>query len=67
VGTSTFDAFTPLVRWVEKGTAPETLPASRVVDGKTIRTRPLCPYPQVALYKGTGSSDDGGNFSCGVR
>jgi feruloyl esterase len=66
-GTSTFDAFTPLVRWVEKGTAPATLPASRVVDGKTIRTRPLCPYPQVAIYKGSGSTDDSGSFACGLR
>lgn len=66
-GTSTFDAFTPLVQWVEKGTAPETIPASRVVDGKVVRTRPLCPYPQTAIYKGTGSTDDAANFSCGVR
>ena len=67
VGTSTFDAFTPLVQWVEKGSPPATIPASRVVDGKSVRTRPLCPYPQTALYKGTGSPDDGGNFACGVR
>jgi feruloyl esterase len=66
-GTSTFDAFTPLVQWVETGTAPATLPASRVVGGTTVRTRPLCPYPQVAVYKGSGSPDDSGNFSCGAR
>ena len=67
MGTSTFDAFTPLVKWVEKGTPPETIPAARVVDGKAVRTRPLCPYPQVALYKGSGSTDDAASFSCGVR
>ena len=66
-GTSTFDAVTPLVEWVEKGTVPQTIAASRVVDGKVVRTRPLCPYPQTAVYKGSGSTDDAGNFSCGVR
>ena len=66
-GTSTFDAFTPLVRWVEKKSAPEVIPASRVVDGKVVRTRPLCPYPQTAIYKGAGSTDDAATFTCGVR
>ena len=64
IGTSTFDAFTPLVEWVEKGVAPQTLAAARVVDGKAVRTRPLCPYPQVAKYKGTGSVDDAASFAC---
>ena len=50
--------------WVEKGNAPESLMATKVVDGKTARTRPLCPYPQRAVYKGTGSTDDAANFSC---
>jgi len=67
VGTFTFDALTPLVQWVEKGIAPPAIPASRVVDGKVVRTRPLCPYPQTAIYKGTGSTDDAANFACGVR
>jgi feruloyl esterase len=64
VGTSTFDAVTPLIQWVEKGDAPASIPASRVIDGKTVRTRPLCPYPEVAKYKGTGSVDEAANFSC---
>lgn len=64
VGTSTFDALTPLVEWVERGQAPASIPASRVVDGKVVRTRPLCPYPQVARYKGAGSIDDAASFSC---
>jgi feruloyl esterase len=37
-----------------------------VTDGKVDRTRPLCPYPQVVKYKGTGSIDDAANFACGV-
>ena len=64
VGTSTFDALTSLVEWVEKGTAPLSIVASRVVDGKPVRTRPLCPYPQTAKYKGSGSIDDASSFTC---
>lgn len=64
VGVSTLDALTPLVQWVEKGTAPEFIIGSRVVDGKVDRTRPLCPYPQVAKYKGSGSIDDASSFVC---
>ena len=64
VGTSVFDAATPLVKWVESGTAPATIPASRVVESKVVRTRPLCAYPQVARYKGAGSIDEAANFSC---
>jgi len=64
VGPSTFDAFTPLVAWVEKGTAPASIVGSRIVDGKVVRTRPLCPYPQVASYKGSGSIDEAASFTC---
>ena len=64
VGTSTFDALTSLVEWVEKGTAPLSILASRIVDGTPVRTRPLCPYPQTAKYKGSGSIDEAGNFAC---
>ena len=64
VGTSTFDAATPIVNWVEAGKAPEHIQASRVVAGKVVRTRPLCPYPQVARYKGSGSIDESANFTC---
>ncbi len=53
-----------LLAWVEEGQAPETLTAMRSVDGVT-RTRPLCPYPMVARYDGTGSTDDAANFVCG--
>jgi len=48
----------------EKGTAPEQLTGAHVEGGKTTRTRPLCPYPQVARYKGTGSVDEAANFAC---
>lgn len=65
-GLDRFDAMTALIDWVEKGKAPDALPASQVSGGKVVRTRPLCPYPQVAKYSGSGSIDDAANFSCGV-
>ena len=64
VGTSIFDAATPLVNWVETSKGPQRIEASRVVTGKVVRTRPLCAYPQVARYKGTGSIDESANFTC---
>jgi feruloyl esterase len=63
-GTDTFDAMKALEQWVEQGKAPEQLAASRIRNGAVDRTRPLCPYPQVASYKGSGSIDDAANFSC---
>ncbi len=44
--------------------APQSIIGSRVVDGKVVRTRPLCPYPGVAKYKGAGSIDEPENFAC---
>jgi hypothetical protein len=56
-----------LVNWVERGTAPATLLAvSRGKQDEVTRTRPLCPYPSVAVYKGHGSTDEAGNFKCGA-
>ena len=63
-GTDTFDVVTALDTWVTSGKAPASIPASRVRDGKVNRTRPLCAYPQFAVYKGSGSIDEAGNFEC---
>jgi feruloyl esterase len=63
-GTDTFDMLGVMRRWVERGQAPNEVIASRVEHGKMVRTRPLCPYPQVATYQGKGSTDDAGNFVC---
>jgi len=63
-GTSSFDMLAALQGWVEKGQAPDQIPASRLRDGRVDRTRPLCPFPQVAQYKGAGSTDDAANFVC---
>ena len=63
-GPNTFDMLTALENWVEKGQAPASIIATKATDGKVERTRPLCPYPQVAEYKGTGSIDAAANFRC---
>ncbi len=44
--------------WVEKGTMPGSIVATKYAAGSAVRTRPLCPYPQVARYSGTGSTDE---------
>ena len=64
VGTDEFDAFTALVEWVEQGVPPKQIPAAQSRGGKVVRTRPLCPYPQVAKYNGTGNPDDAQSFTC---
>lgn len=56
--------FRAVVNWVEHRDAPSTIMASRPLPGGATRTRPLCPYPQVAVWKGTGSTDDAANFVC---
>ena len=64
VGPDRNDAVTAVIDWVEKGKAPDRLIASKVTNGQTIRTRPLCPYPQVARYTGQGSTDAASSFTC---
>jgi feruloyl esterase len=63
--TSSFEMLTALEQWVEADVAPSsilaTAPTGTPWPG---RTRPLCPYPSVARYKGTGSIEDAANFSC---
>jgi feruloyl esterase len=63
-GTDKFDGIGALSQWVEKGKAPERIEASHQTAGKVDRKRPLCPYPQVATYKGSGSTDEAANFVC---
>jgi feruloyl esterase len=61
------DIVSALERWVEKGAAPVKIIATGYVEGnpaKGVITRPLCPYPTVAHWKGTGSTDDAANFEC---
>jgi hypothetical protein len=56
--------FDALVDWVENKVPPQTITATLSTGGVVTRTRPLCPYPQTAVYKGNGSTDDAANFSC---
>ena len=63
-GCNTVDWLAAVMDWVEKGNAPSQLTGAHVEKGVTTRTRPLCPYPQVARYKGSGSIDDAANFTC---
>ena len=63
-GPNSFEAVTVLDQWLETGKAPDQIIASHSTGDKVDRTRPLCPYPQVALYKGSGSMDEAMNFVC---
>ncbi len=65
-GPNTFDMVSALEQWVEKSQPPAQIVASRSKNGKVERTHPLCPYPQVAKYKGAGSTDDAVNFVCAL-
>jgi feruloyl esterase len=65
-GPNNFDMLGVLEQWAEKGKPPAQIVASRIKNGKVERTRPLCPYPQIAKYKGTGSTDDTANFACAL-
>jgi feruloyl esterase len=66
-GPNTFDALGALENWVEHGIAPDRIIASHLTNGVVDRTRPLCPYPQEAVYQGRGSIDAAVNFVCRVR
>jgi feruloyl esterase len=63
-GPDQFDKMGAIIDWVEHGKAPDQIVASHQTNGKADRTRPLCPYPQVAKYKGSGSIDEAENFVC---
>jgi feruloyl esterase len=75
--TDQFDMLTPLVAWVEHGTVPDRVTATARGAGNAggvnadvpagwsaARTRPLCPYPRVATYQGSGSLEDAASFTC---
>ena len=76
--TDQFDMLTPLVNWVEQGEAPDSVrrraraapatPAARTPTCRRrwspTRTRPLCPYPKVARYNGSGSLELASSFTC---
>jgi feruloyl esterase len=64
LGTDQFNKIAVLERWREAGEAPAQIVAAHVTAGQVDMTRPLCAYPQVAVYKGAGSTNDAASFSC---
>jgi feruloyl esterase len=66
-GTDIFDAVRVLENWVEQGKAPDRISSTHMTNGKVDRSRPMCPYPQLAVYKGSGNTDDEANFVCRAR
>lgn len=58
------DVLTAMVAWVEQDRSPEVLVASHVENGAVTMTRPLCAYPKVARYRGSGNPNDAANFVC---
>ena len=63
-GPNQADWLAALEQWVERGVAPARVVASHSTNNVVDRTRPLCPYPQIARYTGNGSTDEAANFSC---
>jgi feruloyl esterase len=62
-----FDPLTALERWVEEGEAPESLLTTKTDSTGAVQwTRPVCPYPQRAVYGGEGDPDEASNFKCVV-
>ena len=64
-GPDRVDWLTAIEDWVERGRPPARLIATkRGSDEESVLTRPVCPYPQVARYDGTGPTEDASSFRC---
>ncbi len=66
VGPDRTDFMSAITAWVEEGTAPDRLTASAVADGEVTMTRPICPHPWVAVYRGAGDTNLAANFECAL-
>jgi feruloyl esterase len=66
-GPNVFDKVAAMDQWIATGRAPDAIVATHNTNGRADRTRPLCPYGQVAKWKGAGSTDDAANFMCLAR
>jgi len=64
VGPQPQNLFPTVVNWVENGVAPDTLLATKSLPGGVTQSRPLCPYPAMAKYIGSGDTNDAANFVC---
>ena len=63
-GPNKFDYMTPLLNWVEKGIAPRKIIAHQFEDNELIRSRPLCPWPALAIYRGKGPVNVADSYTC---
>jgi hypothetical protein len=63
---ATFDVLSALRHWREQGVAPDQITVSHANDGLVYKTRPVCVYPRVAIYQGSGDSNEAASFRCGV-
>ena len=66
-GDPAYDTLSALEQWVEKGVAPEQFVGSHANGGSVDMTRPICAYPKVPTYKGTGDTNDASNFVCSEK
>jgi len=66
-GPNTFDLQPVVEQWVERGVTPDRVIATRSINGVVDRSRPLCVYPQTAVYSGTGDTNEAANFVCRDR
>ena len=71
-GPSVADMLTVIDKWVTEGKAPDkiiasTPPGNPMNPNQKQMTRPICPYPEVAVYKGSGNTDDAANFECKIK
>ena len=65
-GLGAWNALDVIEKWRETNVPPDKIITSHRVDGAVDRTHPACPYPQAAIYKGSGDPDDAANFACGI-
>jgi len=65
-GPNQFNPMAPLERWRESNVPPDEIIAAHVTGDVVDTIQPLCPYPQLAAYRGSGSPGDAANYSCRV-
>jgi feruloyl esterase len=63
-GPNTFDMQTLMEQWLEQSKAPDEIVATHAINGVVDRSRPLCPYPKVAVYRGKGDTNEASSFVC---
>ena len=63
-GCDTFEKIGVMDQWIETGKAPEKIVAAKMKGDVVVRSRPLCAYPKIAVYNGSGNEDSAESFSC---